>query len=352
MSTGTDVSPFFLDRFVNRVGLAAVCERLPFRAPPLVLWGFLLAFADVVVLQAYKYTQGYTITFLTNPAWLIQPFFAVLAAVGTVYLYKRYDTALELVDVENRTSDPERFRTLAPGWLRAVIYAIGIGYQAYLAFALIGLDEMLATGGLSEVVGTVVIVPLGYVPIFAEFITAYLGIMIFLPRKVHESDFKVHFLDPENLGGLRPIGELAKLAYYLMVVGLVGFLAFTYGPFVLGEAIQTPYPEPGVVTNLAFTGVWILTVAFLGHALYRLHLFMKRERENELARLEKKARDIMEDPFDPEGWEVQDEEEYEELRRRMRHVTATREYPTTFAMWSQILIGLILPKAIQLLLAG
>lgn len=52
-----------------------------------------------------------------------------------------------------------------------------------------------------------------------------------------------------------------------------------------------------------------------------------------------------------ETFEISDEETYEETRRRIEYVNSTQEYPTTFTMWIQTLIGLLLPKAIQLALA-
>lgn len=338
-----------LESVARRLGYAGSPTWLPV-SRPLTIWALAFVFIDVVVLQAYKELMGYPATFLVNPAWLISPLFVVLAAVGTGYLYDKYDRTLDLIDVESRTSKPEQFSTLAPPKVRLTLYAVGFAYAAFNVYN-IGIGLMLETGGLSEVVGTVLVFPFGYVPVFVEFLTVYAGIMIVLPRKIKRTDFRVHFLDPEGLGGLRPVGELIKLTYYLIVVGLVGFLVFTYGPFTLGKVVQTPYPKPGIVVNAAFTGVWILSVGMLAHGLFVLHRFLKREKEEELARLDRQVREVVDSPFDVTGWQVTDEERFEDLRERMRHVNRTREYPTTFAMWSQILLGLILPKAIQLLMA-
>ena len=83
------------------------------------------------------------------------------------------------------------------------------------------------------------------------------------------------------------------------------------------------------------------------YGLSQVHWFMKRTKREELSRLDRELRDCIKDPFDMETFKISDEE----TRRRIKYVNSTQEYPTTFTMWIQILIGLILPKAIQLALA-
>jgi hypothetical protein len=39
-------------------------------------------------------------------------------------------------------------------------------------------------------------------------------------------------------------------------------------------------------------------------------------------------------------------------RERLNLVTATREYPATFTMWSQLLVGVMVPKALQMALSA
>lgn len=79
---------------------------------------------------------------------------------------------------------------------------------------------------------------------------------------------------------------------------------------------------------------------------------MKRTKRRELTRLDREARELVKDPFDMERFEVKNEKKYDEIRQRMEYVNNTQEYPTTFTMWIQISIGIILPKAIQILLSS
>lgn len=342
-------SRILLNTILYRVGGKKLQNVLPGSPEPITVWAFSFVLFDVVILQTYKEVIGYTATFLVNPTWLLSPTLVVLAALGTSYLYARYDRVLDLIDVERRTSNPDQFTRLTPRWLRLSLYSIGLLYALFNLYNL-RITRILETGGIAELLGVAVVIPIGYVPVFIEFLTLYIGIMVFLPQKIKGSDFVVHFLDPEGLGGLKPVGELIKLTYYLIVVGLITYLIVTYGPFTFGKLIQTPYPKPGIVVNASFTVVWILAVGLLGYALYQIHSFLKREKQEELARLETQIQDVVESPYKASEWEITDDEEFQDIRERMNYVSATREYPTTFAMWSQILIGLIAPKAVQMLM--
>lgn len=79
---------------------------------------------------------------------------------------------------------------------------------------------------------------------------------------------------------------------------------------------------------------------------------MKREKRRELTKLDKKAWKIVDKPFKIQDLEISDKENYDELRMRMDYINNTREYPTTFTMWAQLSIGVILPKAVQLVLSS
>lgn len=349
MASGRQTTGTLFEVIAARMGFDSGGSRLPVSTHPLVLFAVGLVVIDVFVLQGYKQLQGYTPTFISNPAWLVQPGFALLAAFGVVYLNDRYRQVLEDIDIEDRTPHPDRFQQLTPYRFTAGLYVIAIGHRVWRAFITPGYEEMLSVGGLSELVGFV-FVGLGYNLIYAEFFTTYVLIMVLFPRAIKQSDFKLDFLDPEGLGGLRPVGELAKTAYYFIVTGLVGYLVMVYGPHLLGEFLQTGYPEPGAVTNAGFTLAWLVTIGTMAYGFATLHWYMKRERRNELSRLHRESKRIIENRFSVTEFEVTNEDRFEDLRRRMKYVEETREYPTTFTMWSQILLSLILPKALQLVL--
>lgn len=105
---------------------------------------------------------------------------------------------------------------------------------------------------------------------------------------------------------------------------------------------------------LAVAWLVVLLVATVAFAVFVLHQFMREEKRRELHRLDEMLRDIIDNPWDIKHYDVDDEEEplVDELTQRAQTVSATREYPATFSIWSQLLISIILPKGVQLLLAA
>lgn len=205
--------------------------------------------------------------------------------------------------------------------------------------------------GSVRLVGVAIVLPLGYGIIFSECLATYIGILLIFPRKIRRTDFQLNFLDPEGMGGLRPAGELMKTTYYFLVFGLIGYLILLYGPTVVGPLTGSAYADPGIIINLLFTLLWLLSVATMIYGLSQLHWFMKRTKRKELTRLDRELRNSVRDPFDLSTFEINDQETFEETRRRIEYVNNTQEYPTTFTMWVQILIGLVLPKSFQLILS-
>lgn len=349
-STGPALTLF--EEITGRLGYEKLSDNISILPHPLVLWGIIVFFVDVIILQGIKEVAGYQATFLNNPTWLVQPILGLFAPFVVVYLHNRYTQMLKDIDIDSRTSNPNVFNLLVPQKVRVALYIILVSYTIYIFFYDISISTVTQIGGLSELIGVGIILPLGYGIIFAEFFATYIGILVYLPRKIRRTDFKINFLDPEGLGGLRPAGELMKSAYYFVVIGLIGYAIVLYGPSIVNDIAGWSYDEPGFVQDLLFTSVWILAISTMIYGLSQIHWFMKRTRRRELTRLDKEARDVVEYPFDMEKFEIKNEREYDEIRRQMERINNTQEYPTTFTMWVQISIGIILPKAVQLLLSS
>lgn len=62
--------------------------------------------------------------------------------------------------------------------------------------------------------------------------------------------------------------------------------------------------------------------------------------------------DRIDEPWDVSDYKIPEPEEdaVQSIQNRTQCVSATREYPATFSIWSQLLIGIIVAKAIQLIL--
>lgn len=351
MPTPPGSATTLFERIAYRLGFEKLQDRFMWLPHPLICWGIGMVFFDVIVLQAFKEFAGYPATFFVNPVWILSPAMALVAPFAIVYLHRRYDSMLQEIDVESRTDSPEVFHTLVTQKLRIVLYVIAVGYSFYVFVADVSLEAITQIGGLAELIGLVVVLPLGYGIIYSEFLATYIGIIICLPWKVRSTDFQLNFLDPEGLGGLRPVGELMKTAYYFLVLGLVNSAVQMYLPALISPITGSPYPDPGLYTDIIFTGVWLLAIATMVYGLAQVHWFMKREKRKELTELDQAKRKLVKHPFDVSRLEIEETDEYYHIQNRIDHVTATQEYPTTFTMWFQILTGLLLPKAIQYVLS-
>lgn len=181
-----------------------------------------------------------------------------------------------------------------------------------------------------------------------EFVLLYFSIHVLLPRRIASTDIGLFFYDPRNMGGLAPIGQLFKRTYYLFTAGLLLYFVVVYGHIIFSEVIQNPYPEPGLVTTAFFSFAWFVGLGLTTYSMYTIHRVMSSEKEQRIRRLEERMREAIDNPYDIESAKITDSEKLDDTRRRLKQVRATKEYPTTFTMWSQILISVLLPQAVNL----
>lgn len=344
-----------LYRVVNGLGFGAVADRLPFVDDPLVLYAVAVVAFEVGVLQLVRTVTGHGLTFVENPLWLLRPLILVGAAVLTGQLHDRYDRTLREMSIHERTNELDRFEGLVPPRLTWLFVAVGLGFTIPNALFVIGVPQLLAGGGIAGVLQFLVVVPFGYVPVLATFLSTYVAIEVITPRRIADSDLGLYYLDPEGLGGMRPVGELVKLAYYYLMIGLVVFLVALYGPHILGGvfAIGSAW-EPGLVANLGFTAVWVAAVMTMVYGLFTLHQFMRRQKREKKQDLDALAREHVENPWEVDSFDVPEEERetYEDIRERMDLVSSTKEYPATFTMWAQLVVGVMIPRAVQFVLSA
>lgn len=339
----------------NRFG--QVVNRLPLSPDPLVAYAVLVGFCEVVILQALRVFEGYPPFFVVSPLWLLRPVLLIGAAVATRKLHRSYGLAVEEMALSERVEDATRFERLVPPKLAWGFVILGVTFTLGNALFVVGLPTVLSFP-IEGQINWLVIVPFGYVPIFSMFLGTYLSIEVILPYRIDSSEqLGLYYHDPENLGGMRPIGELMKHAYYYLLVGLVLYAIALYGPFLLQEFFAWEggsVPEPGLVTNVLFTGVWALSVGVMVYGIHRIHRFMHREKRERLRELDALAREHIDQPWNVEDFAIPEEsrDTYDDVRARMDLVSATNEYPTTFTMWVQLAVGVLIPKAVQLLLSA
>lgn len=336
------VEELWLDRFARRFGFGWLAAKLPWDVPPsyvyaVVTVGFFNAFLNGLALAS-----GNETIYPTNPYFVLQPVVLIGGVVAARSLHVRYRRVVEEMRLSERASNPAPLVDLVPSWLAPGMFAVAAILQLLRGVLGPGWDQL---GGW---IANMVVFPFVYAPIIAQFAAVYLAIEFIVPVRLSRSDVGVHFLDPEGVGGLRPLGELVKTAYYYIVAGLVAYALITYAPFVDSTWEVTTY------AGVLFTSVWLVTVATVAFAVFTLHRFMHREKRTEIHRLETRLADMVENHYDVANYAVPEDrrEEVAALRDRIQQVSETKEYPATFSIWTQLLLSVAVPKALQLFLAG
>jgi hypothetical protein len=339
---GGEETEIWLDRFARRLGFGWLSDLLPGDTPPSYLYAVLTIGLSEALIAGYSLANEIPLIYEENPFFILQPVVLLGAVYGSRTLTRGYDRAMTEMNVAERATDPEPLLDPIPSWVPWAIFGVGATLQ------LVRASVALGAYGVTDIIANFVVFPFIFLPIVAQFFAVYVAIEFLAPRRLWRSDVGIHFFDPEGVGGLRPLGELVKKAYYFVAVGLVAYAMITYAPFV-----STGW-EVSQFANALFTGLWIGTIGTVGYAVFTLHRFMRREKRAEIQRLEAEIRELVTNPWDVAAYDVPDEERerVEDLRQRVERVSTTKEYPATFSIWSQLLLSIVLPKAIQRLLAS
>jgi ABC-type multidrug transport system fused ATPase/permease subunit len=335
-------SELWLDQFARYLGFGRLAAHLTPSLPPSYLYAIVTVVGwTITSITADIFVFHNTPIYVKNPYFLLQPVVLIVGVHGAHTLNRSYLGAIDEMRLRERSTDPEQFRDLIPEWLPWAIFGIAAGLQlvrTYVDFAVFTTVGVVANG---------FVFPFVYAPIIVQFSVVYVTIEFILPWQLYRSDVGVHFLDPHGVGGLRPIGELVKQTYYYVVGGLIAYSLITYAPGVSGWGVSA---TAGVI----FTSVWLTSIATVAFAVLLLHRFLHREKRKELRKLEAELHDLIEDPWDVKEYTVREDatDAVEDLRRRIDQVSSTQEYPATFSIWTQLLLSVAIPKALQLFLAG
>lgn len=334
--------PLWLDEFASRLGFGYLADWLPGDLPPSYVYALCTVFPLTVGAAIYTWSIGAELIYEINPYFALQPVLLLTAVYAAHSLRADYDRAVSDMDIAERATDPDPLIDIVPSRLPWVLFVVAVAIQFFP-----GIKD--TTGWIiTDYVFNYFVFPFVYTPIIIQFAAVYLSIEFLAPWRLYRSDIGIHFLDPQGIGGLRPLGELIKKAYYFIVVGLIGYALITYAPFVVSEWEITP------LGNVLFTSVWVISIGTVGFAVFVLHRFMHREKRLEIQRLEAELHSYIDHPYDVADYEVPEEHEdrVANLRERITQVSDTSEYPATFSIWSQLLLSIALPKALQLAIAS
>lgn len=351
----TYTEKLLIERIAEILGFARLADRLPWNVyPPYLLVAVALIF-EYGVIDGYNFFIAGKASVVSDPISIVSAFGLILAVVGIRWMRDTYAEAMTSLRVSQHKSagDDGRsisFEYIVPFRLKIAAYVIGLVLLFANHFFLLGIPTLLNIQGVvSTVLYNFTLQPLVYVPLIIEFGLLYVGIHVFLPRRIVKADLDLFFYDPRNMGGFAKVGELLKRSYYLYTCGLVLYFVLIYGVIFLNEYLSSPYPEPTNALAVMFTVLWLVGIVSIGYSMYRIHTQMSAKKAQEIDKIEDQIRRKLSDPYDIHSSNLANDEELGEIQHRLEQVRATREYPSTFTMWTQIGISVLLPQALQVI---
>lgn len=332
----------WLDRFASYFGFNRLRKSLNLSLPPSYLYAIVTVVGWAILSTALDlFYFDVEPIYVQNPYFLIQPIVLLISVYGAHSLRRSYDSALNEMKIHERTDNVNQFRELFPSWLPGLLLGTAATLQLVRTYA--DFSTFTQTG----IIGNAIIFPFVYAPILVQILTIYVGIEFVTPWRLYKSDVGIHFLDPHDVGGLRPIGELIKKAYYFIVAGLIGYAFLIYSPGLDVTSVSA--------TGVAiFTSVWAASIVTVAFAVFILHRFLHREKREELERLESELRTHIQHPWEISEYNIPEDaaDRVRDIQERIATVSETREYPATFNIWTQLLLSIAIPKAVQLFLAS
>lgn len=343
--------PLLIEWLASSFGFKRLAEHFGDRSiDPIYLYVGTFILMNISFGTVYRYWQTGVIGFIENPFGLALPLGVAVATVGIKYMRDGQQAAEEQLLSKNQVqSGFTDSRSLFSFQTTLSIYMITVtGYLLYEIFV-IGIDTLLQSqGAVLAVFYNLLVLPLCFIAVGVEFVLMYSSVHFLFPRRLARTDLKLFFLDARNMGGFQPVGELLKKSYYVYTAGLLIYLAFFYDPVVLeggatGGAVQT-----GPIIVVLFTVLWLVGIGTLSYSMYQVHRVMVAEKDARLEEIETKLREVVSDPYETEKPEISDTERLETIQFHLDQIRNTSEYPTTFTMWTQIGISVILPQVLQL----
>lgn len=335
----------------------SLSELLPGDIYPPYLLVTIGLFIEYGILDIYNYFILDKTSFITEPNTLAVPAAGGLAVVGLRYVNNGYADAIKRIGIdadytEIDTHIQTKFEGLVSLRFRTGVYLLGLlSWHLLLALGT-GHAELIEIEGLGTVLyGQIVSYSLIIIPLLVDLSLFYIAIHVAVPRRLAQADFDLFFYDPRNLGGYAPIGQLLKLSYYIYTAALLLAFINVYAPSFFTAYISTSYSGPGPIVPIAFSAAWIVGVISIGYSMHRIHSIMKCKKDKNIRQLEEEIKSAVDSPHNIHPKNIKDREKYEEAQEALSQVQSTKTYPTTFTMWSQIFISVLLPQALNMVVS-
>lgn len=308
---------------------------------------------EYIILDMYNYFVAGKASFITTPNSLALPAITLIGFIGLRHIREEYAHAMIDIGIEDdRTKidneKKENFERLTSFRLRVTIYILAlISYYVFIGLV-IGFADLYNISGLVAIYANTVTYPLIIIPILTDLLISYVAVHVLVPRRLKKANMGLFFYDPRNLGGFEPIGELLKQSYYIYTAILLLWFLQSHLPVLLSGIIESPYPAPDPIFQIALTGLWFVGVISIAYSMFHMHSLMKSKKRERIKSIEDDIKNMVKNPYDVNPENIDDMERYEKAQLNLEQVNQTNTYPTTFTMWSQIFLSVILPQALNM----
>ena len=343
-----------IDLIAERLQFHRVANALPVSVDYTYLWVAVGLFVEYGIFDLYNFFVSGKVSFITDPASLSIPAMTIIGVIGLKYIHDSYADAVLYLGMEDENIDIEEniqteFEGLVSLRLRLAGYIVSIFLYYIFVIFVLTIPNLIGVDGLGLVMySQLVSFPLIIIPIFCELGISYVAVHISIPRRIAKTDFGLFYYDPENLGGFKPIGQLLKRSYYIYTLIVLLWFFETHAPILLSEFTTSPYGAARPILQVVLSAVWGVGVLTIGYSMYRMHSIMKLKKEAKLRELKHELKVAIKDPHDINLSNIENRGRYDDAQEMIPHVKNTKTYPTTFTMWSQIFISVILPQALNM----
>jgi len=311
-------------------------------------------FIEYGIFDVYNYFVTGKSSFISSPNSLAIPAMTLIGIFGLQYIHNEYARAVLAIGVEDDHTniDPgvqDEFQGLVSFRIRLGAYILAL--IAYYAFGslVLGIPELIEIGGIVLVLyAQLITFPLIIIPVLTELALSYVAVHFLVPRRLEKAELGLFFYDPRDLGGFEPVGELLKRSYYIYTHILWLWFLQTHLPVLLSGVLDSPYPAPGPIFQVALSAIWLVGVLTIGYSMIRIHMIMSSKKADRIQLLEDELKTVVKNPYDATPENITDPEKYEKIQKNLEQVKRTKTYPTTFAMWSQIFLSVLLPQALNM----
>lgn len=335
-----------VERLASLFGFKRLAEILPADIYPPYLYVAAFIFLDWGIINTYVHIAGGTThVLLRTPQTVIMGVALFLGVAGIQYFSEGYTEVVESLSPQEEDTDFTS-SVIIPFRVKVVIYGIFlVGFYLHIIINL-GLWNIAASEGVTNLTNWLFVFQIGYFPVMIEFALLFFAIHALLPRRIANSNISMFFYDTRNMGGFAPVGKLLKYSYYFYTTALLMYFVLTYD--LLAYSSGGTMVEPGLVEALFFSTTWLIGVASIAHSMFTMHRLMATEKEQQITAVELEMKEVIENPHDIKNSKVTDKEKLEDITRRRQEIRETRVYPASFQMWSQIAISVMLPQAMNI----